>query len=253
VTIKFERIAPLREQLDAHPVYGALNNLADLRVFMSHHVFSVWDFMSLIKYLQGKLAPTTYPWAPGSDPVSVRFINELVLEEESDQNAPGQDGPDFLSHFELYQKAMIEIGADITPNDTFVETATARGIEAALATAMIPAPSAQFTAQTFSFIAQDKPHVVAAALAYGRENIIPSMFRSFLADMHITANDAPVFHYYLQRHIHLDEDFHGPLSKRMVDVLCQGDVNKVREAEDAAIAAIKARITFWDDVHIALG
>lgn len=253
MTICFERITPLRQQLQAHPVYCALNNVADLRVFMGHHVFSVWDFMSLIKYLQGKLAPATYPWSPGADPVSIRFINELVLEEESDQNAPGQDGPEFLSHFELYQKAMTEVGADIAPIAAFVKTAATHGIDAALAATMAPEPSARFTAQTFSFIAQDKPHVVAAALAYGRENIIPSMFRSFLADIQITVNDAPIFHYYLNRHIHLDEDFHGPLSERMVDVLCQGDAAKVREAEDAAIAAIKARIAFWDEVHLALG
>lgn len=50
--------------------------------------------------------------------------------------------------------------------------------------------AAQFMRSTFDFIASGKPHVVGAA-----------------------------FHYYLERHIHLDEDFHGPLSLRMVNEL----------------------------------
>ncbi len=59
-----EHIRPLQEQLNAHPIYGAIRGLADTRVFMSHHVFSVWDFMSLIKYLQRYLAPVQIPWVP---------------------------------------------------------------------------------------------------------------------------------------------------------------------------------------------
>ena len=41
-----------RARLEQHPIYGALRTLSDLRAFMAHHVYSVWDFMSLIKYLQ---------------------------------------------------------------------------------------------------------------------------------------------------------------------------------------------------------
>jgi len=66
--------------------------------------------------------------------------------------------------------------------------------------------------------------------------------------MGITEQDAPMFHIYLKRHIHLDESFHGPMSLRMLDLLCAGDAQKRRDAEQAARAAIEARIRFWDDV-----
>jgi hypothetical protein len=79
-----EFIAGLRERLERHPIYGQLKTLADLRVFMAHHVHSVWDFMSLIKFLQHHVAPVRWPWAPGTDATVQRFINELVLEEETD-------------------------------------------------------------------------------------------------------------------------------------------------------------------------
>jgi hypothetical protein len=61
-----------------------------------------------------------------------------------------------------------------------------------------------------------------------------------------------VFHYYLKRHIHLDEDFHAPLSLRLLDALCGGDPLKVAEARAAAIQAVEARVEFWDGVLAAL-
>ncbi len=38
----------LRHKLDTHPVYGAVRSLKDLQLFMGHHIFSVWDFMSVV-------------------------------------------------------------------------------------------------------------------------------------------------------------------------------------------------------------
>ena len=45
-------IKPLQGRLEEHPVYAKVQDLSGLRVFMQHHVFSVWDFMSLLKALQ---------------------------------------------------------------------------------------------------------------------------------------------------------------------------------------------------------
>lgn len=251
ITFNLDKITPERERLAHHPVYEAIRSLADLRVFMQHHAFSVWDFMSLCKFLQRELAPSAYPWAPLGDPMARRFINEIVLEEESDQGLPGHE-PAFLSHYELYRMAMREVGADADTVHAFVTIAHEQGIAKALDAGLAPAASHAFTSGTFAFIATGKPHVVAAAFALGREHIIPSMFRAFLKDMAITKTDAPAFHYYLERHIHLDEDFHGPLSLRMLNFFIGGDPHKAREAEDAAIQAVRARIAFWDGVLKAL-
>lgn len=244
-------IAPLRKRLDRHPIYAAVRTLDDLRVFMAHHVYSVWDFMSLIKYLQHTVAPARWPWTPGADPAVQRFINELNLEEETDAAAPGQPA-EFASHFQLYLGAMREIGADAERPARFVEIVRSQGLEAALDSGLVPVPSREFMRVTFAFIDSDKPHVVAAALALGREHVIPNMFRAFLARMAVGEREAPTFHYYLRRHIHLDEDFHAPLSIRLLEGLCAGDPARIREAEAAAIAAIEARLRFWDGVLAAL-
>ncbi|MHB1353003.1 MAG: DUF3050 domain-containing protein [Thiobacillus sp.] len=243
-------IESLRTRLEAHPIYAAVQTLDDLRVFMQHHVYSVWDFMSLIKCLQHEVAPARWPWTPSGDASIQRFINELVLEEETDVAPPGQEG--FTSHFALYLAAMREVGADADTPARLVQLAGERGVDAALASGLAPAPSAAFTRTTFGFIASGKPHAVAAALALGREHVIPSMFRAFLSRMAVSTVQAPRFHYYLNRHVHLDEDFHAPLSLRLLAALCGGDAEKWREAEAAAEAAVDARLQFWDGVLKAL-
>ena len=242
-------IAGFKNQLEDHPVYEAVSTIDDLQCFMEHHIYSVWDFMSLIKYLQSVVAPTTYPWTPQGQGSVRRFINELVLEEESDEtNTSGE----YSSHFELYQKAMSEVGADIGPSVKFISVVRAEGVNEALGLESVPSPSRGFTSTTFQFLNNNKAHQVAAALALGREHIIPCMFRSILKKTGVTEKQAPIFHFYLNRHIHLDEDFHAPLSLRLLNGLCDGDEVKIKEAVDAANQAVTARIKFWDGVLAAL-
>lgn len=236
-------------RLDEHPVYEAVENLDDLRVFMSHHVFSVWDFMSLIKFLQSHIAPTTYPWIPRGSGDVRRFINELVLEEESDET---HQAGEFSSHFELYQRAMKEVGADTGTISGFIVALESEGLQAALSRPDVPAASRQFTGLTFDYINTARPHEVSALLALGREHIIPTIFRSILKRMKIGPEQAPIFHFYLNRHIHLDEDFHAPLSLKMLNAFIDGDAQKEAEALAAADMAVKARLAFWDGVLEAI-
>jgi hypothetical protein len=252
-TFNLSSIAVLREKLNNHPVYRTLSTLEDLQGFMSHHVYSVWDFMSLLKCLQHTIAPTRSPWVPVSSPSVRRFINVIVVEEESDIGLPGPKGEEtYASHFELYLQAMEEIGIDTSGPRRFTAMARDQGIAAALAAGIAPPAAKNFMTTTFSFIATGKPHLIAAAFALGREQIIPGMFRALLRDLKIGKNKAPAFHYYLERHIHLDEDFHAPLSLQMLNELCAGDARKLKEAELAAQQAIQARIDFWSGVQKAI-
>jgi len=244
-----EIINSFKSQLEDHAIYKAVNSVEDLQCFMQHHVYSVWDFMSLIKYLQSVIAPTQYPWTPQGDGSVRRFINELVLEEESDEtNIAGE----FSSHFELYLRAMQEIGADTQPATEFLQAVKHQDIDSALQLTSVPSPSREFSSTTFRFIQSNQPHQVAAALALGREHIIPCMFRSILKQIGVSEKQAPIFHFYLNRHIHLDEDFHAPLSLRLLNGLCGGDEIKIQQAIDAAKEAVTARIEFWDGLLLAI-
>jgi hypothetical protein len=251
-SLNLEHLQPLRKQLDGHAIYGAITRIEDLRIFMQHHVFSVWDFMSLIKYLQRSIAPVQVPWIPTGDPSLRYFINQLVLEEESDTLPLAGDRIGYASHFESYCRAMTEIGADGDMPWRFLKLVEEQGIDQALYSPGVPLPARYFSETTFCFIHEDKPHEVAAALALGRENLIPAMFRRFLEHMQITEAQAPSFHFYLNRHIHLDEDFHGPLSFKLLESLCGDDPERIAEAETAAQEALCARIRFWDGVLEAI-
>lgn len=249
--LNLDAIGALQQELNRHPLYASLRSREDLAVFMSHHVFSVWDFMSLIKHLQRTIAPTRVPWVPGDHAGPRFFINQLVLEEESDcLEMP--EGPLYTSHFEFYCRAMNEIGADGGMPLRFLDLLREQGLQEALDSDLVPGPSRDFTRTTFGFIQDDKPHLAAAALALGRERVIPDMFRRLLAGLGIGKDSAPAFHQYLERHIHLDEDFHGPLSLELLEALCEGDPVKLQEAETAAVEAINARLRFWDGVLQAI-
>lgn len=248
------QIRRLRDELNTHRIYQAVQSLDDLRVFMAHHVYAVWDFMSLLKFLQQELAPLRQPWTPGTNTAVRRFINEIVLEEESDRGPSGPDGQStYMSHFELYTQGMVEIGADPLPVTRFANLAAEQGIARALDTSTnVPRTAAAFMRTTFSLIDSSKPHVVGAAFAFGREQVIPEMFRSLLARIGIAESQASAFHYYLQRHIHLDEGQHGPLAMLMLEQLIGEDTERQMEAEQAALKAIQTRITFWDGVVEAI-
>ena len=251
MTISQQTIREFQQTLENHSVYKSINSIEALRIFMQHHVYSVWDFMSLIKYLQQIVAPAQYPWLPGGDSDVRRFINELVLEEESD--VIEQNGVEVAnSHFELYCRAMEEIGADASMAWRFVEQVREEGIDAALAGDNIPEPSRKFTTQTFAFIKSGNAYEVAAALALGREHIIPNMFRVILKDMKVSDQQAPTFHYYLKRHIHLDEDFHAPLSLKLLTALTGDEQQYEQQAIDAGHQAVAARVEFWNGVEAAI-
>jgi hypothetical protein len=245
-TIDLRRIKPLQHRLNRHPVYEQVGDMTGLRLFMEHHVYAVWDFMSLLKCLQHRLAPATVPWVPTKTGRLQRFINEIVLEEESDR-LPGGDG--YISHFELYCDAMDEIGADSGTVRRFVDRVAGHSLEHGLAYGELPPVAERFMRGTFRLIATGKPHVVAAAFTLGREQVVPLMFQRLLQVMGVGAAEAPMFHYYLERHVELDGDSHGPLAIALLEELCQGDGRLVTEALRAAETAILARIAFWDSLR----
>ena len=65
---------------------------------------------------------------------------------------------------------------------------------------------------------------VAACFAFGREDLLPDLFERIVQKVNDESlgvlND---FQYYLNRHIELDGDEHGPMSKRMVESICGQD------------------------------
>ena len=57
-------ILPYKQEVVNHSLYKKLNSVSDIAVLMEHHVYAVWDFMSLLKALQSILTCTSPPWRP---------------------------------------------------------------------------------------------------------------------------------------------------------------------------------------------
>ena len=243
-------LRPLREGLFAHPVYGLVDSLPRLRTFMERHVFAVWDFMSLLKQLQRKLTCIDVPWTPSGHPLACRLVNEIVLGEESDEDGRGS----FLSHFELYTAAMAECGADVGPITRFQESLR-RGlaVDAALAEAGAPEEARRFTSATLAVAERGTLCEVAAAFTFGREDVVPEMFRRIVAGLATQpAAGLSRFSYYLDRHIEVDEGQHGPMAHSMLSELCGQEEGRWHEALTASQQAIEARLAFWDGTAKAI-
>ncbi len=240
----------LHIQLIRHPLFSHLSDENGLRLFMASHAFCVWDFQSLVKALQGALTCVEIPWFPTPDPEARRLVNQIVLDEESDLNYDGAS----LSHFEMYLKAMRECGSDTQPIENFVASMR-RGVPLyrCLEQTSIPVGVGRFVTTTLDIARSGKPHQITAALAYGREEIIPDTFRRLVQSLSgVNSQKWKQFHYYLTRHIEKDGNEHGPMARELVNRLCGGDKRKWREAEQAARAALEARLNLWDGIFSEL-
>jgi hypothetical protein len=242
------RIEPARDRVVSHPLYSALDTHQAITTFMEHHVFAVWDFMSLLKSLQRQLTCVELPWVPSGPTGSRRLINDIVLVEESDELHGG-----FISHFELYLAGMAQAGADRYIIDTFLGLLRqGTGVSAALTAAGVPGPSAEFVNTTWQFIQQAPVHSQAAAFAFGREDLIPDMFEQVVK---VNANEGgqlDTFVDYLARHIEVDGEQHTPMAMQMLADLCQDDQAKWQDCADTVNQALDARMRLWDGILAAI-
>jgi hypothetical protein len=235
-----------RQRLAQHPVYPALKNLADLHVFMQHHVFAVWDFMSLLKSLQQHLTCTQVPWLPPHNREAARFINEIVLGEETDE-APGGG---YISHFELYLQAMQECGADTVPIRSLLRLLyEGVGLPQALSEVSPYAGVTTFVSTTWDIIQSGDIPTIAAAFTLGREAVIPDMFQALVRDLEARFPERFVtLRYYLDRHIHMDGDHHGPLALKLLETQCGDNPEAWARVEGTTQRVLEARLTLWDSV-----
>jgi hypothetical protein len=279
------RVEPYQGKLATHPIYTRVRNLRGLQIFMTNHVFAVWDFMTLTKTLQQRLTCVSTPWLPPEHPTAARLVNEIVLGEESDEVTHGE----YLSHYVLYMRAMDEIGADPSPVMQF-EAALRAGTSPAdaLAPLSIAQSTKDFVLHTLATAQRTTPEV-AASLLLAREDLIPTMFERVVKEMDARSgagvraaralrdrrealpawarklvpgslrsaadrfeaqhpDPRGFFRIYLERHIELDGEEHGPMAQRLLQDLCGDDAAQWEAATDSARDALRARVALWDGV-----
>jgi hypothetical protein len=245
-------ILVLKNQLIHHPLYQQVNTIEALCYFMTRHIYCVWDFMSLLKSLQRQLTCTQIPWLPPEagevDMETVRVLNEIVLDEESD----AIEGLGVMSHFSLYLKAMAEIGCDTAPILNFISLLR-QGISLndALLQGQVPGEAAQFIQKSFSIL--ELPVFVQAAVFYhARENVLPQMFVEMVHQFEAQGLPCQTLVTYLNRHIQTDGEKHGPIFEKVLSKLYQGDKMRQKLAEEVAVECLLARLSLWDEMDMHL-
>lgn len=250
LTLLHQKLVPLRTSLIEHPVYSELNRIDELRIFMEHHVFAVWDFMSLAHAVRSELGGDTIPWRPSAHTTGLRLIGEILLAEESDEDGRGG----YISHYEMYLEAMSNAGANLEGIDSLIKHLSPdRTTAQYLAESNVPHAAQEFVLETFRVIESRDVTRIASYFVFGREALLPDIFVPIVEAIdQRDSNDLSRLKYYLSRHIDLDGDSHGPLGEQLVQNLCGTDESRWNVAEEAALHALKVRKSFWDAIQDAI-
>jgi hypothetical protein len=202
--------------------------------------------MSLLKRLQQDMTCIRVPWFPAGNARAARLINDIVIGEETDVDPDGS----YVSHLDLYLRAMHDIGASTRQFEKF-RSLVLIGIPVDVALARIGAPLhvRAFVAHTMALANSGSTEEVLAAFFYGREDIIPEMFRRLLDTLYGAKNNNARlrrFIYYIDRHIELDGDSHGPMGRELLSDLIANSPHRGERALQAACSSIEARIRLWN-------
>ena len=89
---------------------------------------------------------------------------------------------------------------------------------------------------------------VAAAFFYGREGLIPDMFKPLLDSLVENGESSDRLVFYLNRHIEVDEDHHAPLAEQLLLELCGDEPEKLSKANEIGEKCLETRMKLWDGV-----
>lgn len=236
-------LKPLRVRLFAHEIYQQMETLEDLREFMEHHVYAVWDNMSQLKALQNTLSCVNNIWTPTPYKKTLRVINELALEDECDQF-----GDEYYSHFELYRNAMQQAGANFYLVDRFLALLQQeKDLYKALEKISLPESIKLYLKVNWDISHSGQPHKMAAAFFLGREDVVPELLHKLGQDlMFYHPRELAFMKDYLERHTKTDRELHNLHVQTVLEELCGDDEQKWQEAETAAKAVLDARFALWD-------
>jgi len=241
-------IRPLREELLGHDLYNYIETPDDLRIFTQHHVYAVWDFMSLAKALQQKLTCVNIPWTPKNTSSEYTYlINDIILAEESDVNWNNKR----QSHFEMYLEAMKDLQASTSEISSFVEQVKhGTDIFLIISASELPKSVKSFLIFTFNKVYHQDTAEILSAFTFGREDLIPELFTEIINNIQdrFPNENISKLKYYFNRHIEIDADEHGPAAIRLIENICGEDQMKWDAVEKTAIKSLKKRLKLWNGI-----
>ncbi|MBA4542783.1 MULTISPECIES: DUF3050 domain-containing protein [Thermoactinomyces] len=235
-TLETQSLQAARKEILTHALLSHLHTEGNVRIFMKHHIFVVWVYMSLLKKLQQSFTCVSLPWLPRTNASFARFLNELAVWEETDKDGKGN----YASHFEIYFQAMEEMKADTNPIETYLQMLQAgyHPVES-LFQSEIPPSAADFTKQCLELAGNGQLHEVASAFCYGYEYLVPELYAR-LAKSFSKISVSERLIYFLNRHTQISSNKRAPIAENLLLTLCGEDPVKIGQAEKVAHATLAA-------------
>jgi len=252
------RVAGLREQLERHQLHRTLEDIGDVRHFMEVHVFGIWNFQCLMNSL---LSGESGKHQSRVD----ALVNEMKRQFDKDTNEVGAT----MSRFDMYVQAMQQLGADTkhifsfatmlqacedvksfskSPSDGWYGSRT-QCVQASLLSCGAPRGALEHCVQTSRLIDTGEKHKVAASLAFGRQVNILWRLLSILEEAERGGQKVEKFKYMLTKFEENYKCSYTPLVFQILVELCGDDDRLWREAEEAAVFGVKARVKLWDNIN----
>ena len=240
-----KKLNDLKHKITAHPLFANKLERKHICKFMESHIFAVWGFMSILKSLHKMITPNKLPWMPNKNTKNglVNFVNEIILCEESDF----VEGIGYISHFEIYLLAMKNMGARTDQLDRLTSRMSEKGYhEKHLDDLNASDEVKNFLKHDLEVSMNGTLPEIVGAFTLGREKVIPNMFGYILPAIRKTSASSFLITY-LERHIDIDGDRHGPLSMKLLSASC--DKNQLPLAYETAIESLELRLLVWDKIY----
>ena len=94
---------------------------------------------------------------------------------------------------------------------------------------------------------------MTAACTLGRVDLLPGLSEQIVLQLNTLWNGSlEPFLDDLNRHIALDQDEHGPLAHQLVSTICGDNPDLWQQGEQAALAALSARLNLWNAMSAAM-
>ena len=111
----------------------------------------------------------------------------------------------------------------------------------------------EFLNFTFKTIYSNQLHKIASIFTFAREDIIPNMFINIVSNISKNSKtDLSTLLYFLNRHIELDKNSHGPMSLHMIVDICKNDEKKYNQVIQIAKKSLKKRIKLYNSINQAI-
>jgi hypothetical protein len=145
---------------------------------------------------------------------------------------------------------MRECGADETGIERFIsELREGQSVSAALTACQAPTTVVRFVESTFDTIESGSTARILGAFTLGREDVIPDMFRHLVHDLDgRSMGRFTRLRDYLDRHIRLDGETHGPHAAPLLEAHCGENALEWQAALIGARQALVERYVLWDGI-----